>query len=516
VQQKISRLMRDRITPDLEEQFNKLVSPDEILRIGRLEIDLGEISEMNLDSQLPDKLITNLIKAIRDELSAVLAVRDKKMRGNRREPVAEIESLAAARITRLTRFLKTGYLDQSMAGNRSGGFIELLEDLLESDAEATVKALQSEIRHTNRMQRLIHQSTDHVLLKVLVEISGIENKQIDQARSVSEFAIQLISLNRKSKLFGNMVTYKFRFEVWKTVFDIQSSWIPGSNTENLISDLLQKLAGGNSFRNYSPGEIREQFQNIENSYRKGNAGNRFSKDWMKGLARYLREFEPETVSPENTGDQEMKKEFSEIAPISSEQSNGFVERKRAQKPENSGKSAEVRTMPDTESTAGMFVRNSGLVLLYPFIPSFFRRTGLVDGKQFIDEASKQRAIHLLQYLANGQSETPEEDLVLNKIMCGMEHDTPVIPGIDILKEETDEAENLLINVIDKWQALKNSSPGSVQATFLKRDGLIRREDQHNWKITVERKAVDVLLDKLPWGLSMFRMPWSEYFIQVEW
>jgi len=508
--------MRERITPELEERFDQLVSPDEVLRIDRLEIDLGEFSELNLERHLPDKLITLLIKAIREELSAMLAVRDKKMRGHRQEPVAEFESLAATKITRLIQFLKTGYLDQPMAGNPPGGFRNLLEELLESEAESTVKALQSEIRYTDRLKRLIHQSTDKTLITLLVQLSRPVVKNTDQVRSASEFALQLISLNRNKKLFGSIESLSFRYEVWKTVFTLQSSWKSGSSVENLISRFLQKLAGGGGLGDYSPGEIREEFRKIEKNYRKDSAGKRISKDWMKGLARFIRKQKPETDSSENTGDQEMSVELTEIAPISSEQSNGPVERIRSQIPGSPGKSAEKRIMPSAGTAAGMAIRNSGLVLLYPFIPSFFRRTGLVDGKRFIDEASKQRAVHLLQYLVTGESETPEEDLVLNKILCGMELDTPVIPGIDIINEETDEAEILLINVIEKWQVLKNSSPGSIQTTFLQRDGIIRCETQQNWKITVERKAVDVLLDKLPWGLSMFRMPWSETFIQAEW
>jgi hypothetical protein len=512
----ISKLMQDSITPELEKRFDQLVSEDEVLRIGRLEIDLGEISETNLERQLPEKLIRTLLKAMGEELAAIKTARDKKLSGSRAQPAAEIKSLVEANIARLVRFLRTGYLEQSVTGNFPGGFRELLEELLESDAEATINTLHSEIKHADRIKRLIYQSPDSTLLTVLLSVSASEGRHSGRVRSVTEFALHLITLNRKSMLFGKLEAYSFRFEVWNTLFNPGFNWQSGASNAEMISGFLQNLVSGNSFRSFTPGEILEQLQNVEYSFQKGADGRRFSDDWIKDLTRFLRESYPKKNPQFKTGDLEIKEDFSAIVHKKPGKTNGAVKRIKRQKPGRTEDSAEEQIMPATGTTTGMIVRNAGLVLLYPFIPPFFRRTGLVDGKQFIDEDSKQRGVHLLQYLVNGETESPEEDLILNKVLCGMEPDAPLIPGIEILENETEESENLLVSLIDKWQALRNSSPGSVQSAFLQRDGIIRQIDQQNWKINVERKSVDVLLDKLPWGLSIFRMPWSETFIQADW
>jgi len=66
--------------------------------------------------------------------------------------------------------------------------------------------------------------------------------------------------------------------------------------------------------------------------------------------------------------------------------------------------------------------DAGLIILWPFLPRFFRSLGLLEDKQFVDEAAAHRAAGLLQYLADGQPEAPEYLLIFNKILCGLPWD----------------------------------------------------------------------------------------------
>ena len=36
------------------------------------------------------------------------------------------------------------------------------------------------------------------------------------------------------------------------------------------------------------------------------------------------------------------------------------------------------------------------------------------------------------------------------------------------------------------------------------------------KLYVERKGVDVLLESLPWTISIIKLPWMQDSLQVEW
>jgi hypothetical protein len=67
----------------------------------------------------------------------------------------------------------------------------------------------------------------------------------------------------------------------------------------------------------------------------------------------------------------------------------------------------------------IFINNAGLIILHPFLQNLFTATGLVQLGNFKDNLSKQKAVHLLQYLVNGQQQQPEYMMPLNKILCGL-------------------------------------------------------------------------------------------------
>jgi hypothetical protein len=47
--------------------------------------------------------------------------------------------------------------------------------------------------------------------------------------------------------------------------------------------------------------------------------------------------------------------------------------------------------------------DAGLVILHPYLSRYFDVLGLMEGREFRDEESADRAVHLLQYLATRQS-----------------------------------------------------------------------------------------------------------------
>ena len=84
------------------------------------------------------------------------------------------------------------------------------------------------------------------------------------------------------------------------------------------------------------------------------------------------------------------------------------------------------------------------------------------------------------------------------------------------EEALTEADNLLQTVINYWDALKNTSPDGLREGFLQRDGKLIRIDGQGWKLQVEQMAIDVLMTRLPWGVSMVKLPWMDELLTVEW
>ena len=185
-------------------------------------------------------------------------------------------------------------------------------------------------------------------------------------------------------------------------------------------------------------------------------------------------------------------------------------------------SGKQRTMhPDTQEVAGehpderrgLYVENAGLVLLHPFLPQLFRALMIAGDDELLRPGE---ALRLLHYLATGLEDAPEYDLVLPKILCGLQPASLAGEAAPFTDEEREESAALLAAVVRHWDALKNTGIDALRETFLKRNGKLTRWHDGGWLLQVESKSVDILLDSLPWGISMIRLPWMARMLRVEW
>lgn len=170
---------------------------------------------------------------------------------------------------------------------------------------------------------------------------------------------------------------------------------------------------------------------------------------------------------------------------------------------------------EAETPEKYVVRHSGIVLLAPFLKPFFTQAGLLDGNEWKSREAAYKAVHLLKFLSTGGQRSPEYTMTLEKLFCGLALEEPVPLEVHLDEKDTEEAESLLLSVIGHWKALRNTSIVGLREAFLKRDGLITRQES-GWLLQVERKTLDVLLDSIPWGYSTVRLPWNDYLIFVEW
>ena len=118
-------------------------------------------------------------------------------------------------------------------------------------------------------------------------------------------------------------------------------------------------------------------------------------------------------------------------------------------------------------------------------------------------------------LGTGLPNQPEYGLILEKICCSLSPDEPVPMEIELEEKEITEAGRLLTAVITHWAALKNTSIDGLRDSFFKREGILTRKG-NGWLLQVERKTLDVLVDRIPWVYNPVRLPWNDYLITVEW
>lgn len=163
----------------------------------------------------------------------------------------------------------------------------------------------------------------------------------------------------------------------------------------------------------------------------------------------------------------------------------------------------------------LFTNNSGLVLLHPFLLMYFRELGLIEEIKFINAEMQYRAVLLLHYLATGATEVAEYELILEKLLCAVDLEIPVPNSIELTKKEKEESGNLLKAVTQHWKPLQGTSIEGLQTSFLQREGKLT-ETETGWLLRVEQKTIDILLDKLPWGIGTIKLPWIKNILNVEW
>lgn len=167
----------------------------------------------------------------------------------------------------------------------------------------------------------------------------------------------------------------------------------------------------------------------------------------------------------------------------------------------------------------ILVLNAGMVIAAPFLGPLCQRAGLAtapDGAlRWVEPEAAGRAVHLLQYLVDGRTDAPEPLLALNKILCGLDPSWPALPAIEMTLLERETCDSLLASILALWPALSGSSVAALRETFLQREGRLSRAGP-SWKLEVERKTVDVLVDSLPWSLATILTPWTPHPLFVTW
>jgi len=175
--------------------------------------------------------------------------------------------------------------------------------------------------------------------------------------------------------------------------------------------------------------------------------------------------------------------------------------------------ARRRAFEDLEQ---LYVQDAGLVILWPFLDRFFQRVGLVDNDCcFIDEQAQMQAITLLEQLAFEVPEPPEYRLALAKLLCGMTPGAFFALVRPLEPAQLAEGNNLLRAVIGHASILRDMSPATFRVTFLQRSGVLTTH-AGMWRLQVESKDYDVVLERFGWSWSWLKLPWMPDPLRIEW
>ena len=458
IQQRLSELVWNDLCPQLNDLFDQIVGEDEVLRLEKIELDLGTV-----DLEEPEMLVHSIRSLLEKELRRHTSLITPKSLA----PFRPWESNAGHQSRYYTfelwvHWLKSGTLPPYSLRPESDWMPSVMETLALEHRAVSILADTLE-KNPHALDRLVlqHQQKD---LKTIVELyTGFPQHEIPEL---------LDELGRYIQKVANALQVNFReleIRIWKLLLSkviIQDrKW---------DSRALQKII--------VPAFPENLIMLMRSTFKIGAAG----------YPRLQQVLQPDGQEMKKT-----KKELDGGAPAPEEVQLGKV------------------LVPDAQSETPQFFKNAGIVLLHPFFNRFFDKLELLEGRSFKDFHCRTKAVLLINYLASGDEKLAEYDMVLPKFLCGMPFNHPMDHLIQITRNEKQEANGLLEAVVANWGALGKSSPDGLREGFLVRDGKLLQKDS-GWKLIVEPKAIDVLLDRLPWGIGIVKLPWMPEILKVEW
>ncbi|MDX2070793.1 MAG: contractile injection system tape measure protein [Haliscomenobacter sp.] len=509
IQHELSRLYWQRVVPGIERLFDRLAGPDELIRLDKLELDLGTISPQDLRS---DVFVQKLMKELESVLLEALA---------QNSPNVISQPLRLGRFDLWLYFLEHGALPAHASIPESiPEWHRHIFETLALDAKAVERLRRLLATRPQAMERLLVQYEDAFLQQVIGLFTGYDQQQLPTA--VLELATNITETLQilHQAIQRNAKTASFTHEAWidalikallRRIPALKSKpqWQLDCKTWLLQNQINTSAISSPAFKRQLEKEVwRILINAVIIQRQKANTAILMSgaikqptfKPWLLVVIQNI-EKGSKNLPLLTHWLQELKADN----PLSAHQ---------PEVPINHPLSKAIPNTTETDRN-GYFIQNAGIVLLHPFLAQFFKRLELCEGLEFKDDWSRQKAICLLHYLGTGEIHTPEYHLVLPKFLCGLPLNIPLDHSIHISPAEQAEADNLLAAVIEHWGALGSASPDGLREGFLQREGKLEKRPS-GWFLRVESKTLDILLDRLPWNLSLLKLPWMEEMLRVEW
>jgi hypothetical protein len=461
-QEALSAELRDSTMPALSATFDAVAGPDELLRLDRLEIDLGTIVDADWAPRFRERLIAQITR----ELARFTPEAEAARPGSGTKAPAEL-------MRTFLFFLAEGRLPW-WGARPAPDFGAEFARAGSMDWNALRTAVLGDAR---ARERLIEALDDEQLEALVARWCGLPHA----ARMLSALA---------PAATATRTAQPWRRQFWRLLFDrILGDGFHAGRDSDLVGVLLAaRLQIQSPFAPaVQPDAVVETQRVIERLVNED-----VPSPWREWLAAVQ-----ETGFGAAAGHS-----WLATAPESLTDSKPLSRSGRTAPP------------PQGETEAGIYLLGAGAVLLHPFLEPLFRDRGLLAGREFRDNESRMKAVRLIGLLCFGVADVPEYDLVLAKQLCGHPlAETVVFSEFDATDIAACDA--LLAAVLHHWSALRSSSTEWLRTQFFLREGKLE-EVESGFRLTVERRAQDVLLTRLPWGFGVIGLPWMEAVIFVRW
>ncbi len=467
VQQQLSELVWKSLVPRMNHLFDRIVGEEELVRIDSIEIDLGiiELTPKNT-TQIVDQIMQLLTKKCKEAIHTINA--------RRQDHSSELK-------TDISRPLRNHYFNSWLYWLQKGVLPSYVGRPKENWLELVFETLAIEDRAVSRLQHLLQRfplaSKRLVLQHSLEDLKSITELYTGHSQKMllGVFKELKALLHGKTINLGTIAYRSLEVVLWESVF------------EQVI--LKRRKLDGNSIMAMLL--HHSELAVFESKFKEVAKSARTTYPLIKQIVQF-----------------DIKNKSKSILLDEVKTSEEY--------PDNRSALQKEIVLSDEETLSDIqFVKNAGLVLLHPFLFRFFEKMKLMVGDTFKDFYCQSKAVLLLHFLSGEKEGVEDHDLVLPKFLCHMPFNMPLDHTLKLSAKEKKEGMAMLEAVLDHWGALGSTSPAGLQEGFLQREGKLLKE-QVGPKLYVERKALDILLDRLPWNLSLVKLPWMKEILYVEW
>lgn len=476
-QSEIEQLLSNHIAEVLDKALSKVDNPKDHLIIDKLEIDLDKFDFKN-DK---DKFFEDIAVKVEQEVRKIhkeqtekqiehgeSKVNKEQVKQNADQNQSKQSSIKSKDTTELIFYiLRNGHLPWWADFEEKVNVNEFFKEYIKKPNDKITELLKKELTNPVFRKRMVNYLTEKELVDC-VEV--LTPKLIDNKKLTIE------KCNASSSFKGEY-------------FDLLLQLTTQNNNEKTLKTLKPFL------ELLQENEVSIKSINFDRLSLKENILSR-----LKSIQSSIEKFENiELLTLKENLDQESNKQQSKEVSIE----EGVIEHRT--------------NISDEDTENSIEISNAGLVLTLPFLVRFLENIGIVKNKEFSTESDQHYAVYLLHYIATGKEDLPQEhELFFEKLICGVDVNEVLQPCQALDKNHKTEAEDLLKAMIENWKALKSSSPQTLRTAFLQRIGYLMQKDEGAWSLHIERQTFDILLDRIPWTVSINRLPFNNLMIYTEW
>lgn len=469
LQKEVSDWCRLMLIPEIEQQLELFDLGDNYITIDKLAID-ATVDKKDWQQKIRNELIFNLSRKLQDYKAAP----DKK-------PDEQKSEARSHKLDELILFyFEKGYLPWWSKAFVENNFDTVLYNWIqEKKSQARIDAIIFKLQQINSVpviQRIVNLVPVRLYFTLLQHIFKKETDIVAQAESFLSEILKSITSKTKQK------TISIAF------YEVLLAMLIKNNKKADVE--LSRQVFQTALKNETP-VIASVLKTATG--KSGLSANRFAKAWQNISSAEIKD-------SYGKHSEETKKENEHIYHRAIDQLTNKAVEKNSMK----GITEDLRE--------GIYIENAGAVVIAAFLPRLFERLKIIDKAEIINPGL---GALMIQYAVSGKTKAEEHELVLPKILCGINPELPVNTARKITRAQQSEADEMLRAVIEHWSAIKNTSVEGLRESFLKRNGkLMLAEDE--WLLQAEQKAYDMLLQQLPWNISMIKLPWMKNLLKTEW